>query len=132
MFGRYDAIDAVKTTEPLTPSLMKIRAAARAQKKAPNNWKPCQPLSLPVDRVESYIDFEKLVDLCFGEVQSRFMVGPACVANHAVQRTGLAHNFVERLRYRLFFCYVGYLGVHLAVELFGQAMELIARLGDIN
>ncbi len=37
LFGRYDAIEAVKTMEPLMPSLMKIRAAARAQKKAPNS-----------------------------------------------------------------------------------------------
>ena len=31
LFGRYEAIEAVKTMEPLTPSLMKALAATRAQ-----------------------------------------------------------------------------------------------------
>ena len=37
LLGLYDAIEAVKTMEPLTPSLMNALAAALAQKKDPNN-----------------------------------------------------------------------------------------------
>jgi hypothetical protein len=38
LLGRYEAIEAVNTTDPLMPSLIKARAAALAVKKAPNSY----------------------------------------------------------------------------------------------
>lgn len=100
-------MEAVKTTEPLIPSLMKVRAAARAQKIAPKSLGPVRTEMHQMRVCQTYIYSEQTLDLFSRKIKSCFVVRPSSIDDHAMKTASFIDNAFQRGYHRLFLRDIG-------------------------